>query len=131
MSETPESEVPASESFVGHVINGIITSPLNLALVGVIALLIYKIIKSRIEVPHSHSAPKDDLPRLRRDFTPQELREYDGTQPDGRVLMAVLGNVYDVTKGKRFYGPGECELSKTFPMAARDPLPNTDWLPAY
>jgi hypothetical protein len=26
--------------------------------------------------------------------------------PDGRVLIGVLGKVYDVTKGKRFYGPG-------------------------
>lgn len=31
---------------------------------------------------------------------------YDGTQPDGRVLVAVNGNVFDVTRGKKFYGPG-------------------------
>lgn len=43
---------------------------------------------------------------MRRDFTVKELREYDGNGKDGRVLIAVNGTVYDVTKGKRFYGPG-------------------------
>lgn len=42
----------------------------------------------------------------RRDFTLEELKQFDGTGPDGRVLIGVLGKVYDVTKGKRFYGPG-------------------------
>lgn len=39
-------------------------------------------------------------------MTLKELRKYDGTGPDGRVLTGVLGKIYDVTKGKRFYGPG-------------------------
>jgi membrane-associated progesterone receptor component len=42
----------------------------------------------------------------RRDFTLEELRPYDGNGPEGRVLVGVLGKVYDVTRGKRFYGPG-------------------------
>lgn len=42
----------------------------------------------------------------RRDFTIQELHQYDGRQNDGRILIAVNGKVFDVTKGKRFYGPG-------------------------
>lgn len=106
MSETVESSEAASPGFVWSIINEIIYNPLNFALVGVITLLIYKIIKGRIEVPHSHVAPEEPLPKLRRDFTVQELRKYDGTQPDGRVLVGVNGSVYDVTRGKRFYGPG-------------------------
>jgi len=44
----------------------------------------------------------------KRDFTISDLRKYDGiNNPEGRVLVAVLGKVYDVTKGKRFYGPGK------------------------
>ena len=43
----------------------------------------------------------------KRDFTLAELKKYDGEGPDGRVLVGVLGKIYDVTKGKRFYGPGE------------------------
>ncbi|XP_058064022.1 membrane-associated progesterone receptor component 1-like [Anopheles bellator] len=83
----------------------IISSPLNLALVGVITFLLYKIMKSR-QQPTALPEPEPELPRLRRDFTVAELKKYDGTQPDGRLLVAVNGTVYDVTKGKRFYGPG-------------------------
>ena len=55
------------------------------------------------------SIPVDPpLPRMKkRDFTLAELKKYDGEGPDGRVLVGVLGKIYDVTKGKRFYGPGE------------------------
>jgi membrane-associated progesterone receptor component len=47
----------------------------------------------------------------KRDFTLKELRKYDGTGPDGRVLLAVLGKIYDMTKGKRFYGPGKKSIN--------------------
>lgn len=109
MSESVENvenvEVEPSSGFWASVISEIIYSPLNVALVVIIAVLIYKIIKGRMEVPHVHQEePK--LPKLRRDFTVQELKKYDGTQPDGRILVAVNGNVYDATKGKRYYGPG-------------------------
>ena len=55
------------------------------------------------------SIPVDPpLPRMKkRDFTLAELKKYDGEGPDGRVLVGVLGKIYDVTKGKRFYGPGK------------------------
>merc|ERR1712166_1732037 len=39
-------------------------------------------------------------------MTLTELKKYDGSDSDGRVCVAVLGKIYDVTKGKRFYGPG-------------------------
>ena len=45
-------------------------------------------------------------PMKKQDFTLKQLRPYDGTGDDGRVLVAVNGRVYDVTKGTRFYGPG-------------------------
>lgn len=38
-------------------------------------------------------------------FTKEELSQYKGT--DGSpVYLAVLGHVFDVTKGKKHYGPG-------------------------
>uniref|UniRef100_Q29CQ5 Uncharacterized protein, isoform A n=2 Tax=pseudoobscura subgroup TaxID=32358 RepID=Q29CQ5_DROPS len=104
-------------SFVGNILREILYSPMNLALLTVIVFLVYKIVRDRTEVPSS-SAQKQtlpELPKIRRDFTVKELRQYDGNQLDGRVLVAVNGNVYDVSKGKRFYGPGETiELYKTF-----------------
>lgn len=47
------------------------------------------------------------LPRMkRRDFSLEQLREFDGTR-NPRILLAVNGKVFDVTKGSKFYGPGE------------------------
>jgi len=87
----------------------IIRSPVNIALVGVITLLVYKIVKSRQKVPEPVQV-EPELPKMRRDFTVEELRKYDGNGPDGRILVAVNGKVFDVTKGKRFYGPGIIKL---------------------
>ena len=42
----------------------------------------------------------------KRDFTIEELHEFDGKKGDGRILIAVNKKVFDVTKAKRFYGPG-------------------------
>lgn len=101
----PDGGVGEEEvGFVASVINEIIYSPLNLILVGVITILVYKIFRSQKQ-PVAGPPPEPELPRLRRDFTVAELLQYDGKQPDGRVLVAVNGSVYDVTKGKRFYGP--------------------------
>ncbi|XP_051476001.1 membrane-associated progesterone receptor component 2 [Apus apus] len=45
------------------------------------------------------------LPRMkRRDFSLEQLREFDGAR-DPRILLAVNGKVFDVTKGSKFYGP--------------------------
>lgn len=97
-----------SGGFLSNIVYEILGSPLNIALVIVIAILIYKIVKSRQLVP-SPQPEEPPLPKLKkRDFTVEELKKYDGNGEDGRVLVAVNGNVYDVTKGKRFYGPGKC-----------------------
>jgi membrane-associated progesterone receptor component len=101
-----DSEAAETVGFLTSIIHEIIRSPLNLALVAIIAILVYKIIKTRIGEKQEIKPLELVLPKLRRDFTIQELREYDGTGKDERVLIAVNGTVYDVTKGKRFYGPG-------------------------
>ncbi|KAH8238598.1 hypothetical protein KR032_011256 [Drosophila birchii] len=104
-----ENVIQNDEStFLANILREIIYSPMNLALLAIICFLVYKIVRDRTEVP-SVGAPKPsepELPKIRRDFTVKELRQYDGNQPDGRVLVAVNGSIYDVSKGKRFYGPG-------------------------
>jgi membrane-associated progesterone receptor component len=87
-------------------ISELTSNPINGILILAILFLIYKIFKS-----DNDSSPKiqaePPMPRLKkRDMTLKDLRKYDGTGPEGRVLVAVLGKIYDVTKGKRFYGPG-------------------------
>ncbi|XP_018421456.1 PREDICTED: membrane-associated progesterone receptor component 2 [Nanorana parkeri] len=48
---------------------------------------------------------RSSLPRMkRRDFTLQQLRDYDGANSP-RILLAVNGKVFDVTEGSKFYGP--------------------------
>lgn len=71
------------------------------------AFIIRKLLKPRV-------VEKDDLeaerrfslpPMKKRDFTVNELLEFDGIKNE-RVLLAVCGKVFDVTKGRSFYGPG-------------------------
>lgn len=84
-----------------------LTSPVNFTLLLVIVYLIYKILRAKFEPEPEAAPPIQRLPKLRKDLTVQELKKYDGTQPDGRVLLAVNGVIFDVTRGKSFYGPGK------------------------
>lgn len=100
------SESTVEPGILTSIILEIVQSPLNISLVLLIVFLVYKIVKSRQD-DRRFPPPAPELPKMKkRDFTVEELKKYDGTQEDGRVLVAVNGNVYDVTRGKRFYGPG-------------------------
>ncbi|XP_028175861.1 membrane-associated progesterone receptor component 1-like [Ostrinia furnacalis] len=81
-----------------------ICSPVNLLLTAIIFFLAYKIYSKFTKSSTDSSVV--ELPKLRKDMTVSELRQYDGTQPDGRVLVAVNGWIFDATRGRRFYGPG-------------------------
>ncbi|XP_072171270.1 membrane-associated progesterone receptor component 1-like [Diadema setosum] len=79
-------------------------NPINLALLSVCGFLLYKIVRGNRAPPEPPQPPT--LPKMkRRDFQMSELKEYDGVKNDGRILIAVNGKVFDVTRGKRFYGP--------------------------
>ncbi|KAL0079445.1 cytochrome b5-like heme/steroid binding domain-containing protein [Phycomyces blakesleeanus] len=54
-----------------------------------------------IEIPAKHP----DV-MVFRNYTPKDLLPFDGNGKDGRILMGVNGSVYDVTRGRNFYGPG-------------------------
>uniref|UniRef100_A0A3B3S829 Membrane-associated progesterone receptor component 1 n=1 Tax=Paramormyrops kingsleyae TaxID=1676925 RepID=A0A3B3S829_9TELE len=84
------------------ILQEIYTSPLNLSLLFLCIFLLYKIFRG--DKPAEMGQVEASLPKLKRDFTLSELQEYDGaTNP--RILMAVNGKVFDVTRGKKFYGP--------------------------
>ncbi|KAK9281442.1 hypothetical protein L1049_004344 [Liquidambar formosana] len=38
--------------------------------------------------------------------TEEELRAYDGSDPTKPLLMAIKGQIYDVSRSRMFYGPG-------------------------
>ncbi|XP_063635917.1 membrane-associated progesterone receptor component 1-like [Cydia splendana] len=110
MSSGPEPKaVEAENQEAGSsIFTDIIYSPVNLLLTVncvFIVVMIYKLLRSRFS-KRSVEAAMPELPKIRKDMTVAELRQYDGTQPDGRVLVAVNGWIFDVTRGRRFYGPG-------------------------
>ncbi|KAM8835819.1 membrane-associated progesterone receptor component 1 [Synchiropus picturatus] len=92
-----------SELSAGGIFQEIFTSPLNLTLLGLCLFLLYKIFRG--DRPPDLGEVEEPLPKLqRRDFTLAELKPYDGVE-NPRILMAVNGKVFDVTRGKKFYGP--------------------------
>lgn len=112
MAEQEQMEVPIEavpqgdgDGIFSQVVQEIVGSPVNSLLLALIVVLLYKIFKPRDRTPVVEDAPPE-LPALRKDLTPAELRAYDGTGPDGRVCVAVNGIVFDVTRGRHFYGPG-------------------------
>ncbi|XP_037604684.1 membrane-associated progesterone receptor component 1 [Sebastes umbrosus] len=101
MAEEAAAEGELSSS--GGIFTEIFTSPLNLTLLSLCLFLLYKIFRGDRAPQLGELEPQ--LPKLKkRDFTLQELKPYDGLQ-DQRILMAINGKVFDVTRGKKFYGP--------------------------
>ena len=104
MADTVESE--AGKSFISQTMAELFGSPLNLVLLGICGILLYKIV-SGMRGSGTPPPKEPELPPLKKqDFTLEQLREFDGRGKDGGLLIAVNGKVFDVTKGKRFYGPG-------------------------
>jgi membrane-associated progesterone receptor component len=51
--------------------------------------------------------PHEPLPAAEeRDYTLSEIAAYDGSDPARPLLIGIRGHVYDVTRGRAFYGPG-------------------------
>ena len=96
------------ESAVSEIVNFIksLSSPVQIIGLLVIVIFIRKLVQSRFRKPPPPPREKPLEPMKKRDFTPQELLEYDGVKQK-RVLLAVNFKVFDVTRGKDFYGPGK------------------------
>lgn len=95
-----------SNAMAQRFVNDIVSSPINICLVALICYFSYKLMKK--ETPKvSKASTKPMLPDMpKQDFTLEQLRPYDGVNSDGRVLMGVLGRVFDVSASSEFYGPG-------------------------
>jgi membrane-associated progesterone receptor component len=51
--------------------------------------------------------PREPLPEAEeRDYSLSELAAYDGSDLGKPLLIGIRGQVYDVTRGRDFYGPG-------------------------
>ena len=90
-------------------LDDVITSPINICLVALICYFSYKLIKRDSTGPSKNASKPakkvlDKMPK--QDFTLEQLKEYDGIKSNGRILMGVLGRVFDVSNASDFYGPG-------------------------
>ncbi|XP_074561811.1 membrane steroid-binding protein 1-like [Curcuma longa] len=58
--------------------------------------------------PRSREREEEPLPPPLQlgEVTEEELRVYDGSDPKKPLLMAIKGQIYDVTQSRMFYGPG-------------------------
>jgi len=74
----------------------------------------YKVTPSETDITdvddeHEHADELADNADLRQ-FTRDELTAFDGQTTGQPIYIAVLGNVYDVSSGSKFYGPGNQSL---------------------
>ncbi|GAA6005972.1 hypothetical protein JCM10207_007293 [Rhodosporidiobolus poonsookiae] len=100
-----------------------LTHPLNFALLLFFLATLFSLIPSTPVVPqpwdvasaphasYTWRPPSHAAAQKWTQYTPQELRVYDGTADGGRgekgrVLLAIRRRVYDVSAGRGFYGPG-------------------------
>ncbi|KAK7904697.1 hypothetical protein WMY93_017304 [Mugilogobius chulae] len=103
--DTSGGQGTAEEADGGLGVGAMLLNVGALVLLVVVCVALYKRFGRRLL--SSDAAQADEasaLPKMRRrDFTLEQLREYDGLQ-NPRILMAVNMKVFDVTAGKKFYG---------------------------
>lgn len=99
---------------------------LDLAVVVAVAAICFTVYRRwgrRLVADAAQADEAAALPKMRRrDFTLEQLREFDGLQ-NPRILMAVNMKVFDVTSGKKFYGKGETGCPWGYSGAAADTSP--------
>lgn len=76
-------------------------TPLNLALIAAIVYAVYALFRA----PTPVSLPRPPPPAVFRTYTPRTLLPFNGAD-NGPVFFAVRGKVFDVSRGRNFYGPG-------------------------
>ncbi|KAK4465853.1 cytochrome b5-like heme/steroid binding domain-containing protein [Cladorrhinum samala] len=76
-------------------------TPLNFLLLGLVLYTTVSFLKPKAPI----TLPKEEPAVVFRTFTPRTLLPYNGEngQP---VYLAVRGRVFDVSRGRNFYGPG-------------------------
>lgn len=100
---------PAADpsGLVSGLMHTVTASPLNVFLTAVCIGLVYLIFKSASPNKKETGGESRKVlePFPKGDMTLDELKKYDGRNEDGRILLAVNREIYDVSRGYRFYGP--------------------------
>ncbi|KAJ1280142.1 hypothetical protein BS78_04G208700 [Paspalum vaginatum] len=83
-----------------------------------VAAALYVVVSGMLARPAQASTRRQEEAAAERVFEPlpppvqlgevteEELRAYDGSDPEKPLLMAIKGQIYDVTQSRMFYGPG-------------------------
>ncbi|KAH7131421.1 cytochrome b5-like heme/steroid binding domain-containing protein [Dactylonectria estremocensis] len=78
-----------------------LVSPLNLILLSAVLYTCYALVRSS----PPPTLPRDAPATVFRTYTPLSLLPFSGAD-DSPVYLAVRGRVFDVSRGRNFYGPG-------------------------
>lgn len=106
-ADTAEGAEEQDQSITSWLMSELFGSPVNIVLLLAICFIVYKILKPDSSSGSTEPSEPPIPPMKKQDLTLQQLKEYDGvSREDGRVCVAVNNKIFDVTKGKRFYGPG-------------------------
>ncbi|KAJ8752904.1 hypothetical protein K2173_008639 [Erythroxylum novogranatense] len=89
-------------------------SPVTFFTVLALGLAIYYVVTGLFAPPAQPSRPRSfeeqmqplPTPVQLGEVTEEELKVYDGTDPAKPLLMAIKGQIYDVSQSRMFYGPG-------------------------
>ncbi|KAH6970815.1 cytochrome b5-like heme/steroid binding domain-containing protein, partial [Ilyonectria sp. MPI-CAGE-AT-0026] len=78
-----------------------LVSPLNLILLSAVLYTCYALLRPS----PPPTLPRDAPATVFRTYTPHTLLPYSG-KDDSPVYLAVRGRIFDVSRGRNFYGPG-------------------------
>jgi hypothetical protein len=114
-SESKDTNPGTLFSLFQRLIHDIYTSPINLILVILIIILLIKLFLLRRK-PITHSTPSKAPPQLpkmaKQDLTLAQLRGFNGTDSNGRILTAIYGDIFDVSRRSDLYGPGKIYFTR-------------------
>ncbi len=96
-----------------------LTTPVQILLLIAAAYIIRRLFFQKTQEDEIEQEPAEVLePMKKRDFQLHELKEFDG-RSNPRILIGVNSKVFDVTRGRSFYGPGELIMSFTLGLLIR------------
>ncbi|XP_021592530.1 membrane steroid-binding protein 2 [Manihot esculenta] len=89
-------------------------SPATFFTVLALGLAVYYVISEFFGSSNDHPRPRSVEEQIQPlpppvqlgEITEEELKQYDGTDPKKPLLMAIKGQIYDISQSRMFYGPG-------------------------
>lgn len=87
-------------------------SPVTFFTLVAVLVGVYNLVSGLFAAPPQHASREsmvmEPLPPTVQlgEVTEEELKAYDGSDPKKPLLMAIKGQIYDVSQSRMFYGPG-------------------------